>query len=307
MHSRPLHAVLLASLFVVLLAGRAAAVQVRTVVSFTAEPGVISDAAILGNGNIALLYPEVGRIASYTAQGKLSQHIIREAGIKQVFRPTACCVDSDGYLLVFDEAEHQLFRIASDGNIGSGVNLAYARSPAEPSLAVARLGSLFAAPKGVWALLGDKAVLARFGRDGTQAESLDLAAALAEDGPALARAQEGQPGSLYIMDFNQGAILYRLDSSAAFRRIAMPFETDGGVTLPWLQDFAVDKSGRILAATSNARNPLLLLLPQEEGYRAHPLKLSLPPNENRIAVRWCAGKYIVWTRDHPFVSVLELR
>lgn len=285
----------------------ALAVEVRTLVRFNAEPGLISDAAILGNGNIALLYPEAGRIASYSPGGRLSQHIIREAGIEQPFRPSACCIDSEGYLLVFDEAEHQLFRIASDGNIGSGVNLAYAPSPSEPALAVARLGGLFPVAKGVWALLYDKGVLARFARDGSLEERIDLASALGRGDLQPARAQEGPPGSLFLMDYSQGSILYRLAATEAFRRISLPFEAGDGAILPWLQDFAVDASGRILAATSSSKSPLLLLLPQRDGYRAHPLKLSLPQNENRIAVRCSAGKYILWTRDHPYVAVLELR
>jgi hypothetical protein len=303
-----LGAVLIASLCLcfILLPRQAEAVQVRTATRFNAEPGVISDAAILGNGNLALLYPEAGRIASYSPQGKLGIHIIREAGVSVPFRPTACCIDGDGYLLVFDESERQLFRIASDGNIGTGVNLCYAARPADPPLALARVGGLIPAPSGVWAVLSDKAALARFSRDGTMTEAVDLRSALQLEPLTAVRVQQSKPGSLYLLNYEQGTIHYRGNAYEEFRRIIVPLDKEQDALTPWVQDFAVDDQGRILVATASASRPLMLLLPEKSGYRAHPLKLALPPGEHRIAVRWCAGKYIMWTRDNPIVVVLEL-
>src|SRR5690606_26405754 len=71
------------------------AAEARIVARFVPEAGQIADAAILGTDHIALLYPQDGRIADYSMEGRLMQHIIREGGAELEFLPTACTEGPD--------------------------------------------------------------------------------------------------------------------------------------------------------------------------------------------------------------------
>jgi hypothetical protein len=287
--------------------GAVAAPKVKVVASFQPEGGRIADAAIFGRGHIALLYSEAGRIADYTSDGRLQQHIVREAGIEALFRPTACFARGDGSLMVFDEVAHQVFNIASDGNIGSGVNLAYSEATGEAPLALARVGDLLDAGSGqLWAMLPDRGALARFSRSGDLLERQLLADDLPYQPAQLTRPQFDLSGTLYVLDYAQGSILYRRAGEKGFRRIKL---TDAGEldAFPGIQDYAASPDGVLLAATYDPQKPLLVLAPDGQGYKAHPLKLKLPAGPNQIALRYSGGKYILWTRDATQVTLLELQ
>jgi hypothetical protein len=83
-------------------------------------------------------------------------------------------------------------------------------------------------------------------------------------------------------------------------------ETPGVDALPTLLDFAVDPDGNLLVTTYDERRPVLLLLPVGDRYRLHPVSLDLPAEAGRLACRYSGGKYIVWSRETPFVIVLQL-
>jgi hypothetical protein len=231
---------------------------------------------------------------------------VREAGIEALFRPTACFTRSDGSLMVFDEVAHQVFSIASDGNIGSGVNLGYSESGADPPIALARVGDLLdAGSSQLWAMLPDRGVLARFSKSGDILERQMIASELPYEPAQLTRPQFDSAGTLYVLDYAQGSILYRKSGETGFRRIKLA--TEAGVDgFPSIQDYAANPDGILLAVTYDEAKPLLLLAPDGQGYKAHPLKLKLPAGPNQIAVRYSGGKYILWTRDATQVTLLEL-
>lgn len=287
------------------LAGPARAQTLRVVGRFTPEPGDIVDAAVLPDGHLMLLYPETGRIADYGFDGTLNQHIIREGGEERRFRPLACVTSPGGDLLVFDEAAHKVFFIGADGNITKGIDLAY---PAEGGtlLALSRVGDLAAgAGQVIWATLPERGVLAAFDYDGNYVVSLDLAAMLPYQPAVYTRAQVLPDGSIYVLEYHQGAVLYRRGTQGAYHRLRLS-EPEGAVVVPALQDFAVDDGGNVLLVTHSDSTPLQLLTPGPNGYQAHPVNLDLPSGQRRLACRWSGGMFILWTRDNPEVTVLQL-
>ena len=77
--------------------------------------------------------------------------------------------------------------------------------------------------------------------------------------------------------------------------------------MPALQDFAVDSAGNVLLVTHHDETPLYLLTPSEAGYQSHPVNLNLPSGQKRLACRWSGGMFILWTRDEPELTVLQLQ
>jgi hypothetical protein len=296
--------VVIAMVIAMMLAGPARAQTLRVVGRFTPEAGDIVDAAVLPGGHLMLLYPEAARIADYSFDGQLNQHIIRESGEESRFRPLACTVNPDGRLLVFDEAAHKVFFIGADGNITKGVDLAY---PAEGgALALSRVGDLAAgAGQVIWATLPERGVLAAFDYDGNHVVSLELAAMLPYQPALYTRGQVLSDGSIYVLEYHQGAVLYRRGAQGAYHRLRLS-EPQDGVVVPALQDFAVDDSGNVLLVTHSDSTPLQLLTPGPNGYQAHPVNLDLPSGRRRLACRWSGGMFILWTRDEPEVTVLQL-
>lgn len=281
-----------------------AAQTLRIVARLAPEPGRIVDAALLNDEHLLLLYPDQGRIADYTLDGELHQHILREGGRELRFRPSACAVAPDGNLLVFDEAAHKVFFIGPDGNISRGIDLAY---PGEDGalLALSRVGDLTLGTSSViWASLPEQGVLAGFDYDGNHVTSLNLAGMLPYDPAVYTRTQMLSDGSLFVLEYHQGAVLYRRGSEGSFRRLRLA-AADGEVAAPVLQDFAVDEAARVLLVTHSEDAPLAMLIPAEDGYRSHPVDLDLPGGHRRLACRRSAGMFIVWTRDKPEVIVLQ--
>jgi hypothetical protein len=277
----------------------------RVVVRITPEQGSIVDAALLDADHLLLLYPAEGRIADYSLGGELRQHIVREAGVERRFRPTACVASAADSVLVFDEAAHKVLFVGADGNIRRGIDLAYP-DPAHGLLALSRVGDLALGTGDViWAMLPERGVLAGFDLDGRHIVSLDLAAMLPYAPAVYSRAQVLPDGSLFVMEYNQGAVLYRRGATGGFHRIKL--EATAGVdAAPLLQDFAVDAVGNVLLATYDETQPLRLLTPGADGYYSHPLEIDLPGDSPRLACRHSGGKYIVWTRDEPLLIVLEV-
>lgn len=276
--------------------------RVRIVARITPQSGRIMDAALLSE-HLMLLYPDSGQIADYTLDGKLNQHIIREGGMNSRFKPTSCSTAS-GELLVFDEADHKVFFISPDGNISQGIDLAF---PSDDGLlALSRIGDLaYGANKMIYALLPERGVIALFDRKGNHQESLDLAALLPYSNGLYSRLGVLADGSLFVMDYSQGAVLYRRGAAQGFRRLRLSDTAEAQVA-PTLQDFAVDEAGNVLIATTDTTNPLLLLDNSEDGYHSHALDLKLPAGSQRLACRYSGGKYIVWSRDRPYVIVLQV-
>lgn len=275
----------------------AQAPQLRTVARFAPARGLISDAALLGNGNVALAYPEAGYIADYSPDGKLVRNLWRTGGMNVPFRPAAISAsDTDG-LLAFCEVEQEIFRIGIQGNYGESIELS------DRGIAPARLLSLAYTPtKRVHALLPDGRLL-RSGYDGVVSATLDLRAALPYPGAVFSRACVLPDDSVYVLDYQQGAILYRRGPEGEFRRLRVSqgtFEAE-----PLVQDFAVDNSGNVLVATYDPRRPMVLLMPQAGGHASRPVSLNLG-GPQPLAVRHSRGKFIVWARDLPMVSVLQL-
>jgi hypothetical protein len=311
-------------------AGRATAAQLSVVQTVKAAPGLISDAALQSDGVLYLCYPEAGRIAQYGPDGKLLQDIIREAGIAKRFRPTTCVLTSGAKLpsgnavanalhqargqtpssggqalQVFDEAEHQVWLIGSDGNTASGIDLAYP-SPGG-ALALSRIGQLLRGTDGLlWALLPDRGALCSFDGKGNLQQQLDLNKLLPYPAAAYSRAQFLDDGSLYVLDYNQGAVLYRRGTDAAFRRLAVD-KTAGLDGAPAVQDFAADEQGNVLLLTAADSQPALLLTPSAKGYVTHALRLPLGRGPQRLGCRYQSGRFIIWNRDSGVVLLCELQ
>lgn len=302
-----------------------AAPKVETIARFTAEAGEIADAAWLGNGRIGLLYPELGHIAEYTTEGRLFQHTVREAGIGLPFRPSACIAGPGDELLVFDEAEQKLFEVEPDGNFSKGLTLAL-DGEAGKSIALSRVADIAWQPvlkngeqlpttKGfiTWAMPAEGGQFCSFGRDGKQSGVLSFEQMLPYANAMYARPQWGADGALFVLDYAQGAVLYKRPSESKFRRIRVgepPQPLDGGASVdavPALQDFAVGADGRILAATADLKKPLLLLSPGAKGYSSSKVDLKIPAEPARIGVRFSRGKYIVWLRESCEVIVLKVQ
>ena len=271
---------------------------------FTPEAGNITDAVLLENGRIALFYPEAGRIAEYTLEGALHHHILHEGGEHRVFTPVCGLATSGANLLVFDSASLNLFRIELDGNIGKAVKLAY--PAASGAIALSQISGLSLDAKGqLWAMLTAQGKLACFDREGVFIEELDLNALLPYKPACYTRAAWLPDGTLFLLDYSQGAILYRRPGEQSFRRVRLDAPEDVDAA-PVLQDFAVDDLGNLLAVTTASSQPVMLLTPNTEGYTAHRLNVPLPEGSNRLACRWSNGRFIVWLRDQPLVCVLEL-
>jgi len=297
----------LAAIAIAMLAPAAAVGQTLTVVArLTPEAGRIVDAAMISDTHLALLYPDAGQIADYTLDGKLYQHILREGGRELAFRPTACCAREREGLLVFDEAAHKLFTIAGDGNFERGIDLAYPQESGGP-LALAAVGDIALGPEGVIdAMLPDRGVLASFDGDGKLTTRLNLLSALPYPQAVYARAQPLADGSLFVLDYNQGAVIYRRGAAGQFRRLTL--EHPAGIdAAPLLQDFAVDEGGNVLLATADPAAPLVLLRPGKKGYTSHHVKIELPRAPQRFSTRYSRGRFILWLRETPSVIVLELR
>jgi hypothetical protein len=289
----------------------AAASRLRVIRSIKAQPGLISDAALQANGVLYLCYPEAGHIAQYGTDGRLLQEIIREAGRSKPFRPTTAVVTaspkasggSSEALQVFDEAAHQVWLIGSDGNTASGIDLAYP-SPGG-ALALSRIGQLLVGnDRLLWALLPDRARLCSFDRKGKLQQQLDLTELLPYPNAAYGRAQFLGDGSLFVLDYNQGAVLYRRGSSGTFRRLAVD-KQPGLEGAPTAQDFAVDEQGTVLLLTTADTQPAILLTPSDKGYVSHNLRLNLPAGPQRLGCRYAAGQFIIWNRDSGVVLLCE--
>ena len=279
------------------------ATPIRVSARFTPETGRISDVAILGD-YLILAYPDAGRLAQYTLAGELVKHIKREGGAARRFRPTACLSRGDT-LLVFDEAEHKLFTVQADGNFTKGVDLAYPSGEHGALIALSRIGGLTAPSQGpLWVLLPERGVLATFDSAGTYQQAIDLAAQLPYPAAVYSRAVILSDGSLFALDYHQGAVLYRRGNAGAFKRLRLG-SPEGLDAAPVLQDFAVDEYARVLLATHDAQAPLVFLTPAENAYHSHLVELNLPADA-RLACRASQGKVVVWQRDQPLVVVLEL-
>ncbi|MBN2083201.1 hypothetical protein JW859_13465 [bacterium] len=295
------------ALVAALLVGQPALAQsLKIVARFAPEDGRIVDAALLDGQHLILLYPDAGRLADYTLDGQLHQHIVREGGAERRFRPLACIARSPRELLVFDEAAHKVFFIGADGNISRGVDLAYPSSGGT-LLALSRVGDLAVGGSDViWAMLPETNTLAGFDLAGNYVTSLALGELLPYAPAIYTRAQLFPDGSLYLLEYHQGAVIYRHGPDGAYRRLRLN-TADGGTVLPELQDFAVDDAGNVLLVTHDEQSPLQLLTPGGAGYAAHPVDLDLPGGNNRLACRWSGGMFILWTRDKPEVIVLQLQ
>lgn len=277
----------------------------RIVSRFAPEAGRIVDAALVAGDHLMLLYPDAGRITDYTLDGELQQHILREGGEERRFRPSACITGRGDQLLVFDEAAHKIFFIGADGNISKGIDLAYPTSSGS-LVALSRVGNLaLGASDVIWASLPEYGALAGFDFSGNHVVSLDLAAMLPYASAIYTRAQVLPDGSLYVLDYHQGAVLYRQGTQGPYRRLRLESSPEP-VVAPALQDFAVDSSGNVLLVTHRDDTPLQLLTPGDSGYQAHPVNLSLPSGQKRLACRWSGGMFILWTRDEPELIVLKL-
>ena len=283
---------------------RATAITPYVVARFAPAAGSITDAAML-DGRIVLLYPQSGHMAEYSTAGKLTRHIMREAGREKDFRPMFCMAGGDGGLLVFDEAEHKLFAVEPDGNFSSGIDFAYPVGGS--AIALSRIGGLAYSGEGdISALLADKDMLAWFDWDGKLTGQLDLTKELPYKNARYVRPQLLNDGSLFVLEYHQGAVVYRRGSTDKFRRIRL--ETPDGLSAaPVIQDFAVDNTGNVLVVTADSAPRVQVLTPGSGGYKASTLKLDLPLEVARYSCRYSKGKFILWARDTPLVVVLELR
>ena len=299
-------AALLALILLALPAGMAAAQSVQVLARFTPEAGRLVDAALISDGHVALCYPDAGRVADYTYDGKLYQHIVREGGEALRFRPTACAARGSAGLLVFDEAEHKLFTIGADGNIESGVDLAYSAGGGQ-ALALASVGDLSRAADGtLFALLPQRNVLAGFDPAGRMTSSIDLGKALPYASAVYSRTQLLPDGSLFVLDFHQGGVVYRRGAEGPYRRISLG--TPAGLSAaPQVQDFAADDSGNVMLATYNPEAPLMLLTPGAQGYGGHAVDLQLIRAPHRISLRYSRGTFILWIREKPSVILFRLQ
>ena len=296
---------LLTIAFVMFTASMAQAETLRVVARLDSEPGTIVDVAASEDDHIFLLCPGEGRVSDYTLAGELYQHIVREGGQERLFLPTACDWSQDGDLLVFDEAAHKVFFVGADGNIFRGIDLAFPSSDGS-LLALSRIGDLSVGSSNtIWVTIGDGSILAGFDFQGNHVISLDLAALLPYQNAVYTRPQVLSDGSLYILDYHQGAVIYRRGPNGSFRRIALEQPT-GVEAVPAIQDFAVDETGNVLVASYDLDAPLLLLTPGDGGYQSHTVDINLADGGNRFAVRYSGGKFIVWEKDQNKLVLLEL-
>lgn len=284
----------------------AQAQTVQVLERFIPEAGRIVDAAMIADGHVALCYPDAGHIADYTFDGTLYQHIAREGGQKLRFQPTACAARGSAGLLVFDEAEHKLFTMAPDGNIETGVDLAYS-AEAGSSLALARVSDLTRGADGtLFALLPQRNVLAGFDPEGRMLSRLDLAQALPFKHAIYSRAQVLSDGSLFVLDYHQGGVVYRHGTQGQYRRLSLGTPAGLGAA-PQVQDFAADDVGNVMLATYNPEAPLMLLTPGAQGYDGHAVDLQLMRAPHRISIRFSRGTFILWIREKPSVVLFRLQ
>jgi hypothetical protein len=303
MHMRLL---LLSMVLLLAICPRSWAAEARIVARFVPEAGAISDAAILGPNHVALLYPEEGRIADYSLEGRLMQHIIREGGAELAFLPTACTEGPDGSIWVFDEASRRVFQIAPDGNFTRSINLAYEYADGSV-LALSRVGDLdVGRDKLLWVLLPDRGTLTAFDGNGTMQDQIYLQKLLPWPEAIYARTANLEDGSMFVLDYHQGAVLYRHKNETDFHRMILT-RPDGVESVPGVQDFAVDEKGNVMLATYDGNGELYFLEPRGEDYASRRIALELPPGPHRLACRYSAGRFIVWLRDSQLVYVLEVR
>ena len=284
----------------------AAAVEISIIARFAPEAGNIADVAVMANNHLALLYPAEGRIADYSMNGLLNQHIIREGGVEARFKPVACSSGPNDMLYVYDEASSSVYTIGSDGNIHKGVNLVYPLAEGGATV-LSRIGDLWVDATGsIWSLLPDRGVLAAFGADGNFVSQLNLLTKVGDPLATFSRAQFAADGSLFVLDYHQGAVFRIHPAADEINRIVLsnPQEVDA---LPQVQDFAVDPGVNVLMATYDSDRPLVLLVPDGDKFRLHPISLDLPPDAGRLACKYSGGKYIIWSRESPFLVVLQLR
>ncbi len=297
---------LLLSLFLVTaLYGTARAAEARIVARFVPEAGQIADAAILGPDHVALLYPGEGRIADYSLEGRLMQHIIREGGEELEFLPTACTEGPDLSIWVFDEASHRVFQIAPDGNFTRSINLAYEFADGRV-LALSRVGDLDVGQDGLlWVLLPDRGTITAFDKDGNMVDQVFLQKLLPWPDAIYARTANLENGSMFVLDYHQGAVLYRHGRERDFHRLILD-PPEGVDSVPGVQDFAVDEAGNVLLATYGNGGELYFLEPRGEDYASRRVELQMPEGEHRLACRYSNGRFIVWLRDSQLVYVLEV-
>ncbi|MCB1221975.1 hypothetical protein KDL30_15045 [bacterium] len=289
-----------------LLCDSARAAEARIIARFVPEAGSIADAAILGTDHIALLYPAEGRIADYSLEGRLMQHIIREGGAELQFQPTACTEGPDLSIWVFDEAAHRVFQIAPDGNFTRSINLAYEYADGTV-LALSRVGDIDVGKDGLlWVLLPDRGTITAFDKEGNMKDQVYLQKLLPWPDAVYARTANLADGSMFVLDYHQGAVLYRRGQETDFHRLILnrPAEVD---SVPGVQDFAVDESGNVMLATYGNGGELYFLEPNGTDYLARRVDLKLPEGEHRLACRYSNGRFIVWLRDSQLVYVLEVR
>ncbi|MDQ3023362.1 MAG: hypothetical protein M3R04_03090 [bacterium] len=301
-----------------------AATGLRTEARFTPAKGLVSDAALLGNGHVVLAYPDEGVLADYAPEGKLTRHVIREGGLGVPFKPTMVCAGAKDGLLVFDEEEHHVFRVDPDGNFSKGIDLAVPEGTSTP-IAAARIGGLSLTDDGsMWAMLSDRMQFAHFDGRGKLLGSLDLDRLLPYNGTYV-RGQVTSDGTVYVLDYSQGAVLYRppavgsgavpalskgqrpeaaATKPAPFRRVRLSEKDSAFDAAPTVQDFAVLDDGTMLVATTDARRPLLLLSKTGKGRSARPVSLQLG-GATRLSIRASRGKFIVWAGDASVVFVLS--
>jgi len=283
----------------------AAAVEAVVVARFTPAETAIADACLMPNNHIALVLTDQGMIADYLPDGTLFQHIVREGGAAQNFRPTACSLGWDGQIYVFDEATHNVFTILPDGNIEGSFKLRLTLSPSE-STAVSAVGDMHCSPEHVvWTLLTDKSLMAGFNANGDMVRRIDLERSLPYSNAAFSESAITSDGTIYILDYHQGAILRKSPDKPVYQRI-VPFTMAGLDSAPLVQDFAVDDDHNMLIVSNRAEQQLEILTPSAGGYASHALSLDFP-QDSRISCTYSAGKFILWSRDEPFVAVLELR
>jgi hypothetical protein len=173
-------------------------------------------------------------------------------------------------------------------------------------LALSRIGGLSFSPEGViWALLPDRGELAGFNADGTLVARLNLEAMLPYSDPVYARAQITSGGSLFLLDYHQGAVIFRPGEIGTFSRLSLGVPA-GLDAAPVVQDFAADPQLNVLLATYDETQPLMLLTRENGRFESHALRIDLPEGLHRLACRYSMGKYILWLRDQPLVLVLEI-
>lgn len=285
----------------------AAPPTLHIIARITPEAGDIADAAMLGKDHVALLFPDAGHIADYTLDGKLYQHLYRESGMEQRFRPTACAAYEHTSLAVFDEAAKQVFIFGPDGNAGNGIDLAYPTGDAGKALALSTVGDLIpGANSTLWAMLPERGVLACFDKDGSFKQQLDFKTTLPYANAVYTRAQLLPDSSLFLLDYHQGALIYREQQEQHFHRLQLGVP-EGLEAAPMVQDFAVDEQGNALVLTNIEGKPVVLLSREDNGYNLHAVDLKLPVAAGRLACRYSRGKFILWLKEKPFVMLLELR